>query len=129
MPTASQHAGKVVRNRAFLATIDPAAHPEWAVTVAFYSAIHSVEQFRHHRGDGNSADHGDRQDYVPRRAAAIRTPFTGLKRASSLARHEPVADFFQQFSADDVRDTVLAAWLVAVETYVAAEIAQLDLNP
>jgi len=39
------HHAKAAHNRAFLATIaDIDTWPQWAVTVAFYTAIHTVDQ-------------------------------------------------------------------------------------
>ena len=46
MPTQNQHRTKARGNRDFLREIDPAARADWAVTVAFYTAVHLVEEVR-----------------------------------------------------------------------------------
>lgn len=123
MPTADQHRQKAEKNRRLLAALDNGEYPEWGVTVAFYVAVHRVEQVRHAAGDGHSADHTDRLGYLKARHLALAEPMRLLYRASRVARYDSASEFFARFDADAVRTRVIAVWLAAVERYVAAQTA------
>ena len=129
MPTASQHSGKATRNRAFLATIDLDDYPEWAATAAFYAALHAVERLRRRRGEGGSGSHRERKVYVWGRANPIFAAYSDLQEASEMARYDSFARFVARYPSATVRDLAIDTWLAAIETYVEAEIAQLDANP
>ena len=123
MPTADQHRRKADKNRQFLDTVPVEVHPEWAVTVAFYVAVHRVEFLRAVLGDGHSRDHAGRLDYVGTVHPALNRPFEQLYLASRRARYESASDFFAYFDTDGVRDRVIGGWLAAVEAYVADQTA------
>lgn len=120
MPTADQHRRKAEKNLRFLTAIDVGDHPEWAATVAFYIALHRVEQLRAVVGDGHSADHTERLNYVRVRHTPIYDPLDWLYRASRLARYGTASDFFARYDAEAVRTLMVAGWLAAVEGYVAS---------
>ncbi len=129
MPTADQHRRKAEKNHRLLAALDVDDHPEWAVTVAFYAALHRVEQLRHVAGDGHSRDHTDRLDYVYTAHPPIHDGFRRLYAASRLARYESASDFFARFDAVAVRERVIAGWLAAVEGYVEQHTAPPEAAP
>ena len=110
---------KAEKNRRFLATmIALADHPEWAVTVAFYSALHRVEQYL---AAGNTHFEGrrDRLEHLRVHLPALYVPFKQLHDASRVARYDPASEFFKKFtSPQDVQSVVIDGWLVAVERYV-----------
>lgn len=118
MPTADQHRRKAARNREFLQTIAVDDHPEWAATVAFYTALHVIERLRRASGDGESAGHADRIAYVKHRHPDILPPFRRLYHASSVARYRPTGDFFAAYTAETVRDQLIGRDLAAVGEYV-----------
>ncbi len=75
MPNASQHHKKAEINRKFLATISIDDFPDWAVVVAFYTAVHVVEELRAACGDGVSTDHEDRLEHVQHKHPTIHTAY------------------------------------------------------
>jgi hypothetical protein len=129
MPTADQHRRKAEKNRRLIAALDLADHPEWAVTVAFYVALHRVEQLRHTAGDGHGRDHAERLDYLHFTHPAIYDPFRWLYKASRVARYEAASTFFADYDADVVRARVIAGWLAAVEGYVAVQTSPPEAAP
>ena len=118
MPTQSQHRTKARGNRDFLSEIDPSARSDWAVVVAFYTAVHLVEQVRAVGGE-HSKNHKDRIDYLGIHHRAIAAQFYMLYSASRLSRYDSNADFYAQFANADIQAVVIDGWLAAVETYVA----------
>ena len=118
MPTQSQHRTKARGNRDFLREIDPAARADWAVTVAFYTAVHLVEGVRATIGQ-HSVNHRDRLSHVGSRHRAIASEFHELYYASLAARYEANSDFYAQFANADIQAIVIDGWLAAVENYVA----------
>lgn len=104
---------------AFLATIILADHPEWAVTAAFYVALHRVEQLLA-ASNIHIESHVERLEYVRRHHPAISGPFRQLHDASRLARYYSTGDFFRRFAdAGDMQARVIDGWLAAVEAYAA----------
>lgn len=127
MPTASQHKIKAEGNRRHLGTINVTDHADWAVVVAFYTAVHLVERVR--AGDQglgtksrHSGDHYDRLNYVQTHHRPIHDPFRQLWNLSKIARYEANARFYDQVSSDDVKARVIDGWLVAVERYVTSKL-------
>lgn len=123
MPSADQHRRKAGRNRDFLGTIDIAAYPDWAATVAFYAAVHTVERLRKATGDGESDGHRDRLAYVRHRHPDIHYALTRLYDAAFLARYESVGVFFGKYPAEVVRDDLVGRLLPEVEGYVGRVLA------
>lgn len=52
-------------NRAFLATVEP-RFPDWAVTAAFYTALHAVDTLLNHDNVGRITSHAARNDMLMR---------------------------------------------------------------
>lgn len=63
MGTRSDHAEKAEHNQRFLESIDSQEYPDWAVTVAFYRALHLVEMLFAASGH-HSDNHRDRHDHL-----------------------------------------------------------------
>jgi len=122
MPTADQHRIKAARNREFLATIPLDGHPDWAVVVAFYTAVHAAERLRAAAGHGDSTGHADRLAYIQSRHPDIHTHYHVLQNASMLARYQSNADFFNQFQPDDIPEQIIARRLDPIEAYVTARV-------
>ena len=62
---------------------------QWAVTCAFYAALHYVNAYlRHFVGeDGLPANHGQRDDCVSAQMRAVYHPYRTLRTDSELARY------------------------------------------
>lgn len=117
MPTQSQHRTKARGNRDFLREIDTAARADWAVVVAFYTAVHLVEGVRAMAGE-HSLSHRERVDYVGSHHRPIASAFYELYFASRVARYDPNSAFYQQFANADIQTVVIDGWLALVEAYV-----------
>lgn len=119
MPSADQHRSKAERNRRFLNSISLHDFPEWVAVVAFYTAVHLVEQIRAKAHDGDSTSHEDRLEYVQHRLpAAIHSAYQILQNVSMLARYQSTADFFAQFQPEDVDREIVNTRLVQIEDFV-----------
>lgn len=118
MPSADQHRKKVENNRAFLATISRDEFTEWAVVVAFYTAVHLLERVRAASGHGDSFSHDDRSSYVLHEHITVHEQYHELLNASMLARYRSRGDFFAHFQPDTL-DSGLLLYLTEIEKYVA----------
>jgi hypothetical protein len=121
MPNSRQHKDKAAHNRAFLATINVQDFPDWAVVVAFYTAVHLAERLRTllpNASDQHSTTHQDRLEFVQKHHRAIHTEFHELFNASLIARYQTVASFGAQFSPGDVQKTLIDQYLVNIEQHV-----------
>lgn len=102
-------------NRAFLATV-PQNHCDWAVTVAFYTALHALEVLFAHDKLGTHSDHRMRDQTMRlRRYEPIETSYKVLKNASRQARYECSKQ--TRFRVEDVREHVMAC-LHKIEAFV-----------
>lgn len=117
MPTADQHRVKVAGNRKFLATIPLHDHPDWVVTVAFYTALHVVDQLRAALGHGHSRGHTDRRAYIQQHHPKIHPHYHILENGSLLARYESNSDFFARYQPQEITDDLLAVRLMSIENY------------
>ncbi|VTT98946.1 Uncharacterized protein OS=Bacillus cereus Rock3-42 GN=bcere0021_34850 PE=4 SV=1 [Gemmataceae bacterium] len=122
MPNPSQHQTKARNNRLFLASFDSNTYPDWAAVVAFYTAVHLIEQLRAMDGV-DSTSHQDRLQYVQANHRTIHYEFHELYNTSKLARYEANAVFHGQISNADIKAILIDQWLAAVETYVTGYIA------
>ena len=129
MPTADQHQRKAEKNRRLLTGLDTDAHPEWAVTVAFYVAVHRIEQLRHALGHGHSSSHADRGEYVETVHRGVLRDYDRLYQASRTARYDSASEFFALYDAEMVRTTIVAGWLAAVDRYVDQRLAPPEVAP
>lgn len=121
MPSADQHRIKAEGNRRFLHSISVDDHPDWVVVVAFYTAVHLVEQLRAAAGDGDSTGHEDRLAYVQEKHAEIHTAYHILQNASMLARYQSNSAFFGQFQRDKIIELLVGTHLTKITEYVLAK--------
>ena len=121
MPKAEQHRTRVDHNRQFLAAFDPASFPEWASVVAFYTAVHEVERLRAVVGDGHSASHALRAEYVHARHPVLTEPLRVLRNIADTARYDSRQAFFAKLAGDPgrVQTFLIDEYLAAVSRYVA----------
>lgn len=125
MPSADQHRGKAERNREFLASVSLPDFPEWVAVVAFYTAVHLIERYRAHVGDGDSTSHEDRLNYVQHRLPnTVHTAYHVLQNVSMLARYQSMADFYAQFQPEDVENEIVNNRLAHIEQHVQTALAK-----
>lgn len=94
MPSEAQHLQKARHNDAFLATFDLAASPylDWAVTAAFYAALHYLRALMAKNFYTNVSHYGDMDTAFNRLALLKRNPavyddYRSLKDESWSARY------------------------------------------
>jgi hypothetical protein len=112
MATEAEHNAKAASNQAFLDGIDPAAYPDWAVTVAFYKAVHVVEGLLVRKGHVTRS-HTARNQILKRRFRPVWRHYRPLYDLSRTARYWCVP-----ITAANVADA--RRWLAGVESAVNA---------
>ena len=116
MPTAEQHRKQAAHNKSFVLSFDFATTPyrDWAVTGAFYSALHWVEWFLTSHGHTARRDHRLRDAYIARFAdlRSIYADYSELKFHSEAARYDCA-----EFSEDVAKKDILPR-LIKIETHV-----------
>ena len=117
MPSQSQHQTKAKSNRDFLSQIDRNARSDWAVVVAFYTAVHLVERLRSLDGQ-HSTNHQERLSFVQASHRNIHTEYHQLYNLSRIARYDSNSYFYSQISNEDVEKIVVGEWLTIIEKYV-----------
>jgi hypothetical protein len=97
MASKAQHLKQAQHNEAFLATFDLAKSPylDWAVTAAFYSALHYVRALMAKYGYMNVSSYGDMDK--------------AFDRLSLLKNNPAVHDSYRQLK-DDSRDARYNMW-------------------
>jgi hypothetical protein len=125
MPKAEQHRTRVEYNRRFLAAFDPAAFPEWASVVAFYTAVHEIERLRAATGDGHSDSHALRAEYVHARHPDLTGPLRVLRDIADTARYDSRQAFFAKLAGDPsrVQGELIDRHLAVVSQYIAQRLA------
>lgn len=122
MPTAEQHQRQAAHNKAFALSFDLTTTPyrDWAVTGAFYSALHLIEWFLKSRGHTARRDHQLRDAYIARFAdlRPIYADYSELKFKSEAARYECA-----EFLAEAVKDDLLPR-LIKIETHIRSLITK-----
>lgn len=105
MPTAAQHRRQAEHNKAFIQSLDLDTSPflDWAVTAAFYAALHFIEWYFKARGLTGRRDHQLRDAYIARTGElrSIYADYTELKFQSEASRYECVR-FTSNFVKNDV---------------------------
>ena len=123
MARATEHQTKAEDNRQFLDSFDAQVHACWAAVVAFYTAVHLIEQLRALDGQ-HSADHQDRLGHVQSSHRSIHDNFKQLFNSSLVARYGSNSAFFAKFTNDEVKGILIDTHLVAIEQYVIKFIAE-----
>ena len=92
MPSEGQHISQARSNAQFLSTLrqPPIRHPDWVVTVAFYTALHMIDAHFARTGQAGShfRKHNERNTAVANRLQSIADIYMGLYLASRRARYE-----------------------------------------
>jgi hypothetical protein len=88
MPHRKAHIDQARSNALFLSTLDPRTtqHPDWAITIAFYTAVHLVDACL----DGHSIhpnSHTERRDAVAMHLGLIRAHYVALYSESRRTRY------------------------------------------
>lgn len=126
MPTDQEHGTKVAANLTFLNGPPPLVGIDstWAVTVAFYAAVHLIEQLAardglHHTRHTGSAS---RQGYLATHAIhhVLAADLQALLAASMVARYESQAAFDQAYSAAVVQSQLIDGCLARIQAHVLA---------
>ncbi len=95
MPDAAWHVAKASRFETFLDALSPIErqHPEWAVIVHFYTALHYVDGFYATKGHTRIAGHRRRRQLLPdfEEMRTIEGAYRLLEKASQEARYEGAA--------------------------------------
>lgn len=125
MATRSEHALKVGENKSLLADLDAARWPQWATTLAFYTALHLLEQLLAEAGL-HPQDHTRRNELLAEYHPTAYLTYSNLYQASRLARYESSESFLRKFPITRVQNVVAGSWLNVIEKYVAAELKRLD---
>jgi len=120
MPSASEHQIKANHNRAFLNSITDPAFCDWTAVAAFYTAVHLVEQLFALQGL-HSQDHRSRNREVRIRLRPIPKHYRPLYNLSMVARYRESSKF--QLTASAVQSLTIGTHLVAIESYVAAQVS------
>jgi hypothetical protein len=120
MPTAIEHLQKYDANRLLLDSCNgkPLVHacPCWAVTVAFYAALHLVERLASRSGITNR-DHTERMNYVRDDHPTITTSYRILMDAAKTARYFSRASFDAKYRNDTVQKYHIDHYLKQIEDY------------
>lgn len=93
MPSAQEHLDQYRKNKSSLEKVMSIDKPpyDWAVTIAFYTAVHLIEKFiveKHPKGK-SSSDHEDRMNWVKMisELKPIRSYYTALSQSSWQSRY------------------------------------------
>ena len=122
MPSASKHESKAKSNRRVLEKLDIETAADWAVVVAFYTAVHLIEHLRALDGQ-HSISHLDRNEYVKGNHREIHADFHTLYSLSLVARYSANVDFYKAIESDVVKEKVLGKSLSTIDQYVSAFIS------
>jgi hypothetical protein len=112
MATASAHQQQAIRNQQFLDSINKAVFPDWAVTAAFYKAVHLAEGLLVRKGR-RSGSHVQRNGILKRYFPNVWMQYHPLYNQSRAARY-----FCVSIQPSEVAKAIQR--LRAVESAVAA---------
>lgn len=116
MPTAEQHLQQAEHNKAFVQSFDLDTSPylDWAVTAAFYTALHLVEWFLEMKGLTGRRDHRLRDAYFARVSGlrSVYADYTELKFQSEAGRYDCA-----KFSSETLENDLLPR-LAQIETHI-----------
>lgn len=129
MPDETEHDAKYRENRAILdgpPAFSTVSKP-WAAIVAFYAAVHLIEQLAARDGVHHTRHTGSalRALYLATHAvhSVIGPELSALLSASMVARYETVAAFDSGYPGDVVQVELIEKHLAAIESHVAVHLA------
>jgi hypothetical protein len=124
MPSETEHAEKYRQNRAMLdgpPVLSSVSGP-WAATVAFYAAVHLIEQLAAHDGIHHARHVGQASwaGYLATHPVhSVLVPdLSALLSASLVARYESAAAFTAAYPGDTVQAVLIDQCLAAIESHV-----------
>lgn len=86
MATESDHLRQAQHNQSFLNSIDATKYPDWATTVAFYTAVHLAQALLKRSGD-NCSSHTSRNRTLRKKFPGVWKLYQPLYSYSRLARY------------------------------------------
>jgi hypothetical protein len=123
MPTEVEHAEKYRANRAILDGPPPlsSVSAPWAAIVAFYAALHLIEQLAAREGIHHTrhTGHASRDRYLAFHPDhnVLAASFGALLSASLVARYESAAAFAAAFPGDAVQSRLIDQCLAEIESH------------
>lgn len=87
MATESEHKRQAEHNQEFLSTIDPNRFPDWIATVAFYTAVHLVEQLFAHESRPAGGSHLNSNSTLKRDYPELWKEYRPLYAFSRMGRY------------------------------------------
>lgn len=126
MATPDQHIQQWRHNRAFLGTIQP-SYPDWAITAAFYAALHAVSALLAHDQTGRVTSHESRNGILAgnKRYQKIWKHYQPLYSLCRTIRYQ--ANPTQWVPWEQIDKQVIRNYLYPVENSVL-KLMQQDLN-
>jgi hypothetical protein len=129
MPTEAEHAEKYRQNRAMLDG-PPAlvtVSPPWAATVAFYAAVHLVEQLAARDGTHHARHVGQasRARYLALHPVhnVLGADLSALLSASLVARYESAAAYATAYPGDTTQRVLIDQCLAAIEAHAQTQLS------
>ena len=122
MPSASKHKTKANSNLVALGQIDIITAADWAAVIAFYTAVHLIEQLRALDGR-HSINHLDRNEYVKNNHVAIHEDYRSLYDLSKIARYDSNEIFYRAIQPEEVQAILIDVKLKNITEYVDKYIA------
>lgn len=126
--TRREHEAKARENRAFLDFLGDKIeiYPQWAATVAFYTALHTVDQLLVVLGQP-TGNH-ERRDHTLQtlHARTLWPCYDPLSTAAHSARYRSPRDFSRTYTPDTIRTSFIGNYLAVIEREVAAQLKAID---
>ena len=116
MPTLREHAESAEQNNQLLATVTPGVSPAWCAVIAFYTAVHLVEQLSAAE-NLHFTNHPQRIQFLADAHPAILDPFQQLYQVGHAARYDAFNHFLPAY-AEVVQSNVLEQWLPEIKQYI-----------
>lgn len=129
MPDETEHEAKYRENRELLNGPPPLStvSRSWAATVAFYAAVHLVEQLAARDGVHHTRHTGmaSRARYLATHSIhhLIGPDLSALLAASIVARYETIAAFAAGYPGDVVQTRLIDTHLAAIEAHATAHLS------
>ena len=124
MPNESEHAEKYRQNRVMLdgpPTLVSVSGP-WAATVAFYAAVHLIEQLAAHEGIHHARHVGQasRAGYLATHPVhrVLVSDLSALYSVSRIARYDSATMFATAYPGDMVQTILIDQCLARIEAHV-----------
>lgn len=117
MPSQEAHRAKAKHNQGFIEQIGD-EFADWVAIVAFYKAVHLVEELRAVHGE-HSRGHTERRNFLQTKHPKIWGEFYALFNFSMQARY-----YCTKIDVDTIREQLIQRRLPALERLVESEIGK-----